>query len=216
MGLMSGTSGSVTVTANLTHRGKELLHNSIKVFGNLSDTVRAVQAKPLVTKFAFGDSDANYKAIGSGYTLSVNYVPESSSFRPVIRGFCLAKGTYRPGKPVVYVNDDYSQVNTYVMQINQSVPSELVFALRTEWPVNEAFSEAYDVELVPPTNIYKESFEKLFSIEKVGNTVKLKYSADFSSLTDTVTLATLRQSNFSVVITGQITNLSRTISIDVA
>jgi hypothetical protein len=216
MGLMSGTSGSVTVVANLTNRGKELLHNSIRPSSSLLSLAAGLQAlkNPLITKFAFGDSDANYKAIAAGYTLTANYVPESSAFRPAIRGFCLASGAYRPGTPVIYVNNDNSSTIISVpWNIAALSPSQAdckkEFTLKTEWPAGELFSDSYSAELVPPSSFVTEAFYKLFTVEKTGNKLTLTFNSDNS-----LAGSTLRNYNFSLVVTSQITNASKTIVIE--
>jgi hypothetical protein len=215
MGLMSGTSGSVTVVANLTNRGKELLHNSIRPSSSLLSLAGGLQAlkNPLITKFAFGDSDANYKAIAAGYTLTANYVPESSAFRPAIRGFCLASGAYRPGTPVIYVNNDSSAIISVPWNIaalsHSPADCKKDFILKTEWPAGELFSDSYSTELVPPSSFVTEAFYKLFTVEKMGNKLTLTFNDDNS-----LAGSTLRNYNFSLVVTSQIMNASKTIVIE--
>jgi len=155
MGFIDSAS-TVTVTAKLTDAGKKKLYESIE-----SDS------SGFITKFAVGDSDSNYGAIdlGSG-PLDTGHVPEVSDFKPSIRSHALYQGTFRPGIPVVLVNDEYGSDNgvTTSLSIGANEQVQLAFELKTEWPKNEAFSEIYKVDLQNPGNISESQLNSLFTV----------------------------------------------------
>jgi len=155
MGFISGTT-TVTVQAKLTDAGKKKLYDSIE--NNSSG---------FITKFAIGDSDANYAAIAAGTsTLAAGHVPEGSGFKPSLRSFALYGGVYRPGVPVVLINKEYGTDNgiDVQMSIGNNKTSSILFSLTTEWPKDELFTEAYSMEMQPAGNVGLTTLQKLFAI----------------------------------------------------
>jgi hypothetical protein len=206
------TSSTVSVEAFLTRRGKRILHENA---GN--PTV------PLITQFSLGDSDAEYNSITLGYgTLSGGVVPESAEFRPAIRGYALAEGSYRPGIPIVVVNDQIFQEHDVEMLINGADPSILTFNLRTEWPSNTPYEEEYFIEIDPPYEMSEETFALLFNVRVLtaddgSDYLAIVYNENGTALnlTGARILAQASTVGFSVVVIGKDTNASTTISVDV-
>lgn len=155
MGFLASGS-TISVEAKLTKAGKEKIFNSIE--NNQSG---------FITKFAIGDSDANYTAINAGTpTLASGHVPEVGDYKPSIRSFALYKGTYRPGVPVVLVDGEYSTDNGLIKDVsigsNQLV--KLFFDIGTEWPKNSDFTETYIIKGQNPGNMTESTFSRLFTI----------------------------------------------------
>lgn len=200
---------TVTVQAYLTKRGKQILHE------------RAANASgPLITKFALGDSDTDYNAIEAGYgPLDAGVVPESSEWTPAIRSFAIANGTYFPGTPLIIINDQATQFIATEMLINYTQTSELTFNVRTEWPANTSYSEQYKIDIINPSEVSEETFNKIFTIDFVSeNTLKIRYNANAGGVIQLTGIASITQISgvdFSVVITGKETNASTTINVDV-
>lgn len=155
MGFISGTS-TVTVQAKLTDAGKKKLYQSIET-----------NSSGFVTKFAVGDSDANYAAIAAGTsTLAAGHVPEASAFKPSLRSFALYQGVYRPGVPVVLIDGEYGSDAgiTRNMSIGGNVATNFAFRPTTQWPKDEEFSEYYKVTIQNPGNISQEMMNKFFTV----------------------------------------------------
>lgn len=169
MGFISATT-SVTVEAKLTDAGKRKLYESIE--NNSSG---------FITKFAVGDSDANYAAIAAGTnTLGVGHVPEASGFKPGLRSFALYKGQYRPGIPVLLINGEYGSDNgvTRQLSIGSNERVLITFDPTTEWPKDEAFSEAYRVFVQNPGNLTEAALHRLFTA--AGPTPAGQYAFQFN------------------------------------
>jgi len=159
MGFISGTS-SVTVQAKLTDAGKKKLYESIE--NNSSG---------FITKFAIGDSDANYGAIDAGTdTLASGHVPEASEFKPSLRSFALYQGQYRPGIPVILIGGEYgSDHGTSIkLSIGANQQQQIEIVPTTEWPKDEAFEELYKLEVQNPGNLSESQMDSLFIVQ--GNT----------------------------------------------
>lgn len=155
MGFISGTS-TVTVEAKLTDAGKKKLYESIET-----------NSSGFITKFAVGDSDANYAAISAGAgALASGHVPEASEFRPTIRSFALYQGEYRPGIPVILVDNQYGSDNgiTRELSIGANEVTNFLFEGSTEWPKNEAFVEQYMAYLQNPGNMTDKTLQRLFTV----------------------------------------------------
>ena len=159
MGLISGSS-TVTVQAKLTDAGKKKLYDSIEM-GNSG----------FITKFAIGDSDANYASIDAGGSvLASGHVPEVSGFRPSIRSFALYKGQYRPGVPIILVDGQYGSDNGISRSLSiggiNSAPDQrisILFDVTTEWPKDEQFVETYKIEIQNPGNLTSERLNRYFT-----------------------------------------------------
>ena len=169
MAFISGTS-TVTVSAKLTDMGKKKLYESIE--NNSSG---------FVTKFAIGDSDANYANIAAGgSSLAAGHVPEVGDFKPSIRSYALYQGVYRPGFPVVLVNDEYGTDDGITRSLSIGANEQVNFAynLKSEWPKNEQFSEFYHVTMQNPGNITNEALYRLFT--SVGPLTNGQYAFQFN------------------------------------
>lgn len=155
MGFIQSAS-TVTVSAKLTAEGKKKLFESIES-----------NSSGFITKFALGDSDANYAAITAGAgTLESGHVPEASDFRPEIRSFALSSGQYRPGIPVLLINGEYGTddgVHTSI-SIGANEAVQVRFEVTTEWPKNEAWVEGYKIEVLNPGNLSGDLFDRLFTV----------------------------------------------------
>ena len=168
MGFISGTSGTITVQAHLTNAGKKKLFNSIE----------GGDSSPFITRFALGDSDANYVAIDNGSgTLAAGHVPEAGDFNVRPRSFVLYDGEYRPGVPVILHNGELANPETVAeMSIGANDPVTLTFTIKTEWPKDASFTEDYEANLIGPSSIDKTRFNEIFSHEIQGNTAKITYN----------------------------------------
>lgn len=207
MGFLS-TASTVTVQAFLTKKGREILHQNA---GNISG--------PLISKFAFGDSDTDYNVIEAGHgPLSGATVPEAGEWQPSIRGFAIARGTYAPGTPLIIVNDQDTHIVSTEMLINHAEVSWVEFDIRTEWPSNSPYTETYKLDIVKPQEISDEVFNQLFTVSFIHpKRVRIQYNGAATSLglSGVATLTQVAGSDFSVVVTGKDTNASTTINVDV-
>ena len=142
MGFLT-TGTTVEVTATLTDAGKKKIYESIEH-----------DSSGFVTKFAIGDSDNDYAATAGG-AVRCYRIPEPSDFKPNIRSFALYTGQYRPGIPVLLINDEYGTDNgvTTLLSIGANVQTQFLYNITTEWPKNEAFSDEYTVILQNPGNL---------------------------------------------------------------
>jgi hypothetical protein len=211
MGLIS-SAATVNVQAFLTKKGKKILHQNA-----------GAPSGPLITKFSIGDSDAEYNSIVAGYgQLAAGAVPEAAEYQPAIRGFALAEGSYRPGTPLVIINDQAVQEHSIEMLINGSEPSILTFNIRTEWPSNTPYEEEYFIEIDPPYEMSEETFSLLFNIRVLtaddgSDYLAIVYNENGTALnlTGARILAQASTVGFSVVVIGKDTNASTTIFVDV-
>ena len=149
---------TVTVQAKLTDKGKKKLYESIES-----------NSSGFITKFALGDSDADYNAIELGAnTLESGHVPEVSDFKPSLRSYALYQGQYRPGIPLILVNDEYGTDNGITKQfsIGSNAPTNLSFTVKSEWPKSESFTETYKIEILSSGNLSTAGImAKLFKLE---------------------------------------------------
>jgi len=198
MGFITGTSGTITVQAHLTNAGKKKLFNSIE----------GGDSSPFITKFALGDSDANYAAIDNGAsTLQAGHVPESGDYNVRPRSFALYSGLYRPGVPVILHNGDPASPESFAdISIGGNEPAQLTFSIKTEWPKDESFDEDYWIRLVGPSSIDETRFAELFSATIQGKTATLIYNGG-ASLTEIGKLTGsnefVGESDFRIEITGK-------------
>ena len=149
------SSTTVTVQAKLTDAGKKKLYESIET-----------DSSGFITKFAIGDSDANYAAIqASSGTLESGHVPEAGEFKPSIRSYALYEGIYRPGIPVILINDEYGSDAgiSRQMSIGANETTSFTFKAATEWPKDEAFSETHRAYIQNPGNISEKTLSRLFT-----------------------------------------------------
>lgn len=171
----SGT--TVTVQAKLTDAGKKKLYESIES-----------NSSGFITKFAIGDSDANYKAIDAGGdTLATGHVPEASGFKPTMRSFVLHQGTYRPAVPVVLVGGEYGSDNgiTTSLSIGGNKQVQISLEPTTEWPKNEPFEETYKMEVQNPGNLSESQLNRFFTVVSssiVGNVFQFNGGLNISEL----------------------------------
>jgi len=155
MGFISSSS-TITVQAKLTDAGKKKLYDSIENTNS-----------GFITKFAVGDSDANYAAIEAGTSqLLTGHVPEASAFKPSLRSYLLYKGNYRPGVPVILIDNQYGGNNglTKQLSVGSNIQASVLFSPTTEWPKDEVFTESYKVSIQNPGNISQSSLDRLFTI----------------------------------------------------
>ena len=158
MGFISSSS-TITVQAKLTDAGKKKLYESIENTNS-----------GFITKFAIGDSDANYAAIDAGgATLRSGHVPEASAFKPSLRSYVLYKGEYRPGVPVILIDNAYGSNNgiTRQMSIGGNAQTNFAFRPTTEWPKDEVFTENYKVTIQNPGNISQAQLNRFFTVAMV-------------------------------------------------
>lgn len=155
MGFISSSS-TVTVQAKLTDAGKKKLYNSIEK-----------GSSGFVTKFALGDSDAEYVAIDAGTPhLAAGYVPEVSGFKPSMRSFVMYKGIRNPDSPMILINGDYG-TNTGIyrdLSIAANTKVNIVFNITTEWPKDTLYSENYTVEIQNTGNLTPDTVERFFTV----------------------------------------------------
>jgi hypothetical protein len=156
MGFISSSS-TVAVTAVLTEAGKEKLFNSIETTN-----------EPFATKFALGDSDANYEAIAGGFSvLRTGFVPEPSAHFPRIKSFLLSEGTYRPFVPNIKLGGAHQAENFMNLAVTPNKESILELELRTSWPLGTVYEEAYDISIQPPDAIVgKRSIKDFITVDK--------------------------------------------------
>lgn len=155
MGFISSSS-TITVQAKLTDAGKKKLYDSIENTNS-----------GFITKFAIGDSDSNYSAIDAGGSrLLTGHVPEASAFKPSLRSYLLYKGEYRPGVPVILIDNQYGSNNGLIkqMSIGGNVQTNFAFKPTTEWPKDEVFTESYKVTIQNPGNISQALLDRYFTI----------------------------------------------------
>lgn len=212
MGFVSSSS-TVTVQANLTAKGKKKLFDSL-----LSDNDQ------FITKFAYGDSDANYEAIDGGFgTLSAGHVPESSSYVPNLRSIVLAEGMYKPGTALLLVDGRYGLEHSFSMAVGANEASELSMKITTEWPKNTNLVEAYTMELqLPDTLTDPDRFSNLFNIElKTDNTLVVSFLAT-ATRGDLLALfgnpwstQTNNSTTLSILLIGKTSHVKSVINIDI-
>lgn len=145
---------TVEVQATLTAKGRK------KLFDSLEDV-----NEPFVTRFALGDSDANYEAIESGFgTLTPGFVPSIGEFVPRIRSYVLRSGVYKPTPPVILVNGSYSDDNGHYFEfpIGNNEPRTQTFTIETEWPKATKYQESYSIS----TSL--DNFQRPSSISSIG------------------------------------------------
>jgi len=138
MGFVASSS-TVTVQAFLTAAGRKKLFDSL-------ETVN----EPFITKFALGDSDTNYAAIDAGYgALQSGFVPQPGEWKPQIRSFLLAQGSYKPSVAHVVVDGRYggSEGHYRTFPIGANVASQQQYKIETEWPKGTRYEEEYKVSL---------------------------------------------------------------------
>lgn len=187
---------TVTVQAKLTDAGKKKLYESIEN-----------QSGIFITQFALGDSDANYVAIdeGSG-SLQSGHVPEAGDFLSKPRSFAIYKGTYRPGTPIILHDGEPGPETNATISVGANGTHVATFAIETEWPKGETFSEGYWFELRNPTNISDERFQELFSVQFLENNVlELRYNggANLSEVIQLVGSNSDGETDFHINITGK-------------
>lgn len=137
MGLVS-SGATVTVQAFLTAAGRKKLFDSL-------ETVN----EPFVTKFAVGDSDTNYASIEAGYgPLLTGHVPQPGEWKPRIRSFLLAEGSYKPSVAHIVVDGRYggSEGHYRTFPIGSNTPAQQTFVVETEWPKGTKYPEQYKIE----------------------------------------------------------------------
>jgi len=206
-------SGStVSVTAYLTDKGREKLYNSIES-----------NSSGFITKFTLGDSDTQYSiidSVGAGI-LSTGQVPEASEFKPGIRSNILYKGRFRPGKPVILIEDQVPVAGDVWKTIAVGGPEAMsfTFTIRTEWPKNTPYAEQYRVEMTPDGGqITQKEFNSLFSITPIGGA---QYRFNFLGTNDGVQFEKLFGINYngfttvSTVITGKDSNIKARFNVNV-
>lgn len=136
MGFVASSS-TVTVQAFLTAAGRKKLFDSL-------ETVN----EPFITKFALGDSDTNYAAVESGYgVLPSGLVPQPGEWKPQIRSFLLAQGSYKPSVAHVVVDGRYggSEGHYRTFPIGSNSPTQLQYKFETEWPKGTRYAEQYKI-----------------------------------------------------------------------
>jgi len=138
MGFINSAS-TVTVQAFLTAAGRKKLFDSL-------ETVN----EPFITKFALGDSDANYGSIEAGFgTLNAGAVPEAGEWKPRIRSFVLAQDRYKPSVAHILVNGRYggSEGHYSTFPIGNNNATQQTYKIETEWPKGTRYEESYDIDL---------------------------------------------------------------------
>lgn len=199
MGFIASAS-TVTVEAKLTDDGRKKLYKSIEGDSN-----------GFITKFTMGDSDSNYAAIVAGTpTLESGHVPETSDFKPNIRSFILYSGKYRPGIPVILINDNYAPDNglSNSISIGANTVTRLDFGLKTEWPKNSLFMEDYKIILQNPGNMSEVAFSSIFTITKNadGNYSFVFNGASQSDLDVLIGESKIGETTIPIKIIGKSTN----------
>jgi len=209
MGFISSAT-TVSVEAKLTDAGKRKLYESIE--NNSSG---------FVSKFTIGDSDTNYAAVDAGAgPLDTGHVPEASDFKPEIRSFALYEGVYRPGIPVILVNDTYGSDNgvTASMSIGVNEQIQMPFTLKTEWPKNENFDEFYSVVISEPTSLAGLTFQSLFMVVSspmTGNIFQFNGGATAQELINLLGADHLGSSTIPIKIIGRTTHAQVVFNIEI-
>lgn len=164
MGFVSSSS-TVTVQAFLTAAGRKKLFDSL-------ETVN----EPFITKFALGDSDTNYAAVDAGYgALPTGLVPQPGEWKPQIRSFLLAQGSYKPSVAHVIVDGRYGGAEGHyrTFPIGANVANQQKYKIETEWPKGTRYAEEYKVSynLAGTTGGLSDAalFNELFDITFVAN-----------------------------------------------
>lgn len=131
------SASTVTVQAFLTAAGRKKLFDSLEEVN-----------EPFVTKFALGDSDANYGAIDAGFgTLNSGSVPEPGEFKPRVRSFLLQSGMYKPSTAHIVIDGRYggSEGHYRTFPIGSNVAEQRSYKLETEWPKKSRYEESYSL-----------------------------------------------------------------------
>ena len=202
MGFISGTS-TVTVEAKLTDAGKKKLYESIET-----------NSSGFITKFAVGDSDANYAAVAAGSgSLEAGHVPEASEFKPSIRSFALYKGQYRPGIPVILVDNEYGSDNGIIRQlsIGGNVTTNFLMDIKTEWPKDEAFSEGYSLTIQNPGNLSDEQMRRYFTVAQTTRGWAFQFNGGLNLQDLTIIMGAFNSGGYTTIpvkIVGRTTNAS--------
>lgn len=134
------TGNTVEVQAFLTAKGRKKLFDSLEGGANES----------FVTRFALGDSDANYDAIDAGFgTLASGTVPSAGEFMPRIRSYVLYRGQYKPSPGLILVNGEYKGEGGHMFEfpIGNETPRTQRYEIETEWPKGSIYGEEYAVSL---------------------------------------------------------------------
>ena len=200
----------VLLEAKLTDYGKKKLYESIEGGENA----------PFITKFALGDSDANYVATENGHLASsLTNVPQGGDFKAAPRSFALWKGKYRPGSPVIFKDGDEVDIfrDFSIQGANQRLDRVIGVELNTEWPAGQSFAEEYDIEMFGPSNFSEERWGELFSHSLSPSDGGWKLNITFHGLVNVSEIARLagaafdNESDFTVTITGKQTKLKTNI-----
>lgn len=158
------SASTVNVEATLTREGKKRLFGLIEGDGNF------------ISRFTLGDSDTDYQAAATAGPLDSGHVPVPGDFRPVHRSYVLWNGSYMPGTPVIYIDNDAGPVNRDFAIGGNSVGSELQFYLNTEWPRGDTFTEGYNVTLKNPMQLSEDAFNRAFQLTKIAaNSYKITF-----------------------------------------
>ena len=131
------SSSTVTVKAFLTAAGRKKLFDSLETTN-----------EPFITKFALGDSDANYASIAAGYgILNSGFVPSPGEFKPRIRSFALYQGQYKPSVAHILISGRYggSEGHYRTFPIGSNEIAETTYTIETEWPRKSKYDEDYAV-----------------------------------------------------------------------
>ena len=126
---------NISVTAFLTAAGRKKLFDSL-------ETVN----EPFITKFALGDSDANYAGIDAGFgTLAAGAVPEAGEQKPRIRSFALAEGSFKPSVAHIIIDGRYGGSEGHYAQfpIGSNIPDVRTYKIETEWPKKARYAEEH-------------------------------------------------------------------------
>lgn len=185
-------SGStVTVEAKLTDAGKKKLYESIET-----------NSSGFISKFAIGDSDANYAAIVAGAgPLDSGHVPEASEFKPSIRSFALYSGQYRPGTPVILIDNQYGSDNGIIRQlsIGANETTNFLFDTKTEWPKDEAFDERYHATIQNPGNMDDRTLQRLFTVAQTTRGWAFQFNGGASDQEMLILIGLSGQGNYTTI-----------------
>ena len=155
MGFISSAT-TVNVEATLTFAGKKRLYQMIEGDGEF------------ITKFTLGDSDSNYQAIPTTGPLDTGFVPEGGDHRPFHRSYVLYQGTYRPGVPVIFIDNEPAPTFKQFSIGGNATGNFIEFNVTTEWPTNDPYVEEYGALLKNPTQLSNDAFNRAFTIAKTG------------------------------------------------
>ena len=139
MGFIASSS-TVTVQAKLTAAGRKKLFDSL-------ETVN----EPFITKFALGDSDANYTAIDAGFgSLATGAVPQPGEFLSRPRSFVLQSGQFKPSVSHILIDGRQGGTEGHYMTvpIGANVPVNQTVKIETEWPRGTKYDETYHATFI--------------------------------------------------------------------